>query len=226
MDMYRNDPDNPFSGPHQNGTVEKAGAPPAEAEAAMILVHGRGATAAGMLGLAREFGVPGFRFLAPQASGHTWYPYSFLEEIPKNQPGLNSGLQALADLFSRLDEESIPAERTVLLGFSQGACLATEYAARHPRRYGAVVGYSGGLIGPDVDPDAYSGDLEGTPVFLGCSSNDPHIPEERVDATADIMETLGGEVTKIIYPNMGHTVNEDEINYTRQLMERLREDAG
>lgn len=221
MTLFRADYDNPFSGPHQNGAVEKAGASTEEAEAAMILVHGRGAAAAGMMGLAREFGVPGFRYLAPQASGHTWYPYSFLEEKEKNQPGLDSGLQKIHDVLGRLKEEGIPAEKTVLLGFSQGACLATEYAARHPRRFGAVVGYSGGLIGPSVDSENYSGGLEETPVFLGCSSNDPHIPEERVDTTAEVMEQLGGEVTKIIYPNMGHTVNEDEIKMTRELMEKL-----
>ncbi|MDZ7772848.1 MAG: alpha/beta hydrolase [Balneolaceae bacterium] len=221
MDLFRAQTDNPFSGPHQNGTVEQAGAKSDDAEAAMILVHGRGATAAGMMGLAREFDMPTFRYLAPQASGHTWYPNSFLEDKEKNQPGLDSGLQALHDLFNKLAGEGIPAEKTVLLGFSQGACLATEYAARHPRRFGGVVGYSGGLIGPSVDASAYSGDLEGTPVFLGCSDRDPHIPQERVETTAQVLEGLGGEVTKKIYPNMPHTVNEDELNRTRDLMTRL-----
>lgn len=221
MDLFRAQTDNPFSGPHQNGAVEAYGANAGEAEAAMILVHGRGATAAGMMGLAREFGLPQFRYLAPQASGHTWYPYSFLEEKEKNQPGLDSGLQVLHDLFGRLGKEGIPPEKTVLLGFSQGACLATEYAARHPRRFGGVVGYSGGLIGPSVSPDDYSGSLDQTPVFLGCSDCDPHIPRERVDTTAEVLEGLGGQVTKKIYPNMAHTVNEDELKRTRQLMEGL-----
>lgn len=224
--MFKATTEQDFEGPHQNQALETSGASIDEAQAAMILIHGRGATAAGIMGLAAEFNMPEFHYLAPQAEGHTWYPYSFMERTEKNEPGISSGLQRIHDLFEHLEENGIEREHTILLGFSQGACLATEYAARHPLKFGGVIAYSGGLIGEEVDPGAYEGELESTPVFLGCSSNDPHIPESRVDETEEVMSKLNGGVTKKIYPNMGHTICEDEIEYTRNLMKRILDELS
>jgi predicted esterase len=205
--------------------VATAGRPLAEAGAAMILVHGRGATAESILTLADELGRPDLAYLAPQAHGHAWYPYSFLAPMEQNEPGLSSGLAVLGDLVLRVGAAGIPPERTVLLGFSQGACLSLEFAARNARRLGGVVGLSGGLIGPPGTPRDYPGTLAGTPVFLGCSDRDPHIPRERVDESARVLAGLGGEVTERIYPRMGHTVNEDEIEFVRALLGQLAEEV-
>ena len=208
-------------GPHAGQPVLVAGAPVGEVAAAVILVHGRGAGAENMLALAEALERPGLAYLAPQASGaagYAWYPQSFMAPIAANEPGLSSGLAVLGGLVERLQAAGIPPERTALLGFSQGACLALEYAARHARRYGAVIGLSGGLIGPSGTPRDYPGSLAGTPVFLGCSDRDPHIPKPRVDETAEVLAALGGQVTKRIYPHMAHTVNADEIDFARRML--------
>lgn len=215
--------DESFQGPHQDQPVLIAGEPLEQARAAMIMVHGRGATARDILSLAGEFDASGFAFLAPQAAGNTWYPNSFLKPIPSNEPGLSSGLAVLSALVEQLEDAGIPAERTILLGFSQGACLATEFVARNARRYGGVAGLSGGLIGPDGTPRDYPGSLDGTPVFLGCSDVDFHIPKERVEESAEVLERLGGSVTMRLYPGMGHTVNQDEITEVQRIMDALRE---
>ncbi len=212
---------NPKPGPHQGQPVLAAGEPLDQAQAAMIMVHGRGATAESILTLADELVQPGFAYLAPQAAGHTWYPNSFLAPIPSNEPGLSSGLAVLAGLLHHLTEVGLPAERTMLLGFSQGACLSLEFIARHARRYGGVVGLSGGLIGPNGTPRDYPGSLAGTPIFLGCSDVDFHIPKERVEDSAEVLRHLGAEVTMRLYPGMGHTVNQDEIDFVRQMMAAL-----
>jgi predicted esterase len=183
------------------------------------MVHGRGATAESILMLAGELDRPGFAYLAPQAAGDSWYPYSFLAPIASNEPWLSSALRAVGDALAMIEEAGIPAERTILLGFSQGACLALEFAARHARRYGGLVGLSGGLIGPDGTPRNYAGSFEGTPVFLGCSDVDPHIPKERVLLTEEVLRRMGAEVTARLYANMGHTVNRDEIAFVRGMME-------
>lgn len=183
------------------------------------MLHGRGATAASILMLVEALNAPDFAYLAPQAGGNSWWPQSFLAPIPSNEPGISSAMQAVEDTLSRVAEGGVPADRTVLLGFSQGACLATEFAARHARRYGGVAGLSGGLIGPDGTPRNYAGSLEGTPVFLGCSDVDAHIPAERVRLTAKVLEGLGGDVTMRLYPGMGHTINEDELAAVRAMME-------
>lgn len=221
MSLFRINPENPVDGPHQQQPVARAGKKPEAAESAMILVHGRGATAQSMLMFAEEFDAPEMYFAAISASGHTWYPRSFLAPQQMNEPGIRSGLQAIHDEIVHLNEADISTEKIVLLGFSQGACLATEFAARHPRRYGGIVGLSGGLIGDEVEPRDYSGSLEQTPVFLGCSNNDPHIPQKRVDLTAQIFEQLEGSVTKRIYKGMGHTVNQDEIDHINRLLSKL-----
>ncbi len=184
----------------------------------MIMIHGRGASAEDILELAAELKQPGFVFLAPQASGHAWYPNSFLAPLASNEPELSSGLAVIAALLERLAGAGIPAERTMLLGFSQGACLTLEFAARNARRYGGVVGLSGGLIGPDGTPRDYAGSLARTPVFLGCSDVDPHIPRERVEESAEVLRRLGGDVTARLYPRMGHMVNRDELRFVQGMM--------
>jgi predicted esterase len=212
---------NDIHGPHQGPPVLAAGAPLDRAQAAMILIHGRGATAESILDLAAEVDRPGFAYLAPQAAGNTWYPNSFLAPIPSNEPGLSSGLAVIDGLLAHLAAARLPPERTILLGFSQGACLTVEYVARHARRYGGVAGLSGGLIGPDGTPRDYAGSLAGTPIFLGCSDVDFHIPKERVEESAAVLRRLGGDVTMRLYPNMGHTVNADELAAVRALMAGL-----
>jgi predicted esterase len=186
----------------------------------MIMVHGRGAGPADMLGLAAVLAHPGFAYLAPAAAGGTWYPESFLAPIARNEPGISSGIAVVHGLIDRAVAGGVPEERIVLLGFSQGACLATTAAYRRPARYGGIVAFSGGLIGPPGTTWPLAGSLAGTPAFLGCSDVDPHIPLERVDQTAAALAAMGAAVTRRIYPGMGHTVNDDEITFTRALMER------
>lgn len=206
-------------GPHQGQRTLLAGPPLDQAKAAMVLLHGRGATAQSILSLADELAHPNVTYLAPQAAGNTWYPHRFVAPIQSNEPYLSSALSTVADVIAGLAKAGIPARHTVLLGFSQGACLALEFAARNARRFGGVVGLSGGLIGPDGTPRDYPGTLADTPVFLGCSDMDFHIPKERVVHTADVLRQLGGEVTMRLYPNMGHTINEDELAFVREMVE-------
>ena len=206
-------------GPHQNQYVATDGKPLTEARAAMILVHGRGATAESIITLGHELHHADFAYLAPQAANNTWYPYGFMEEIAKNEPGISSGLTVLEQLVDQIVEAGIPTENIVLAGFSQGACLSSEFIARHATQYGGLLAFSGGLIGPDGTPRDYPGSLDGTPVFLGCSDNDFHIPKERVQHTADILANLGGQVTMRLYPDMGHTINEDELEFAQKIVD-------
>jgi predicted esterase len=208
-------------GPHQGQPVRHSGEPLTRASAAMVMVHGRGGTADDILTLSDELAVSGFAYLAPQAAGNTWYPFSFLSPIEQNEPGISSGLAAITDLLATIVRARIPPERTMLLGFSQGACLSLEFTARAARRYGGVAGLSGGLIGPEGTPRDYSGSLAGTPIFLGCSDVDPHIPAPRVIETATVLRRLGGEVDMRLYPGMGHTINEEEIEAVREMMRRV-----
>ena len=204
--------------PHAGQPVLQHGVPPADARLAVILVHGRGGAAADMIGLAKELHTTGVAYLAPSAANHTWYPSSFLAPIQQNEPGISSGLRVLAGLFHTLAAHGIPHGRVLILGFSQGACLSLEFAARHARRYAGVIGLSGGLIGPPGTPRAYEGMLDGTPVFLGCSDIDPHIPLDRVHESADVCRRLGASVDERIYPGMGHTINADELEAVRALL--------
>jgi predicted esterase len=213
-------------GPHQGQPILVAGEPlegdPLEqTHVAMILLHGRGATAASMLELAALWNQPDFTYLAPQAAGNSWYPNSFLAPLASNEPFLSSALALLEDVLERIAQAGIPPERTLLYGFSQGASLTLEFAARHARRYGGVVGLSGGLMGPDDTPRDYAGSLAGTPILLGRGDTDPSIPQERVRLSDEVLRRLGGEVTMRLYRGMGHTINEDEMEMVRQMMDTL-----
>ena len=207
--------------PHRGQPVRRAGAPPGEAAAAVVLAHGRGGDPEDMLGLAEHLWLPGVAFLAPEAAGRTWYPNSFLAPLAANEPWLSSALRRIGDAVASLGQEGIPPERVMLLGFSQGACLVLEHAARNARRYGAVVGFTGGLIGPPGTPRDYPGSLERTPVFVASGDPDPHVPWARVEETADVLRRLGAEVTARRYPGMPHTVNEEEIAAARALLAAL-----
>jgi predicted esterase len=184
----------------------------------MIMVHGRNAAPRNILDLAPLFGRPDFTYLAPAAAGNTWYPFSFLVDKEKNEPGLSSGLWVLEHLVADVVRQGIRRDRVLLLGFSQGACLTAEFAVRHADRYGGVILYSGGLIGPPGTTWEYTGSFNGTPVFLGCSDADAHVPKPRVDESAAVFTRMGASITERIYPEMGHLVNEDEIAFTRALM--------
>jgi len=207
--------------PHQSQSIRTAGESIQRAKAAMLMVHGRGARAEDILSLADQLDFPEFAYLAPQAADNTWYPNRFLNPISENEPWLSSALAFVGDVFAQIGQAGIPPERIILLGFSQGACLTLEFAARNVQRFGGVVGLSGALIGPEDAPRDYAGSLAGTPVFLGCSDVDFHVPKERVHQTADVMRKLGGEVTERLYPNMDHTVNQNEIDFVRGMMQAV-----
>jgi predicted esterase len=198
-----------------------AGAPFAEAKAAVILIHGRGGTAESMLPLADALGHDDIAYVAPQAADRTWYPLSFVAPLQANEPYLSSALALIAALVADLEAKGCPAEKIGLVGFSQGACLASEFAARNARRYGFVAALTGGLIGPPGTPRNYAGSLAGTPVFIGASDVDPHIPLERVQETTAVLSSFGAEVDERIYPGMGHTVNDDEIAAVAALLDRI-----
>jgi predicted esterase len=215
---------NPHAGtddPHADQQVATTGADLDSADAAVLFVHGRGATAQSILQMAGEFDADGVAYLAPQAKGRTWYPHSFLEPMEKNEPSLSSALNLLEELRERVAEAGIPPEKTMFVGFSQGACLSSEFVARNARRYGGLAALSGGVIGPDGTPRDYDGSLDGTPVFLGYSDRDPHIPLERVHETRDVFEELDGDVEERIYEGMGHGVNQDEVAYVNEMVSNL-----
>jgi len=208
--------------PHAGALVLRAGPPPGEASVGVVLVHGRGDSAQGILSLVeplRERGAPDVTFLAPEATDNAWYPQRFMEPPERNQPHLDSALAVLDRTVASLEEAGLPRERIVVAGFSQGACLALEWVARTGGRFGAVVALSGGLIGSEVDPARYPRRLDGTVAFLGCSDVDGHIPETRVRASARQVQAQGAQVITRIYPGMPHTVNDDEL---RWFADRLR----
>jgi phospholipase/carboxylesterase len=198
-----------------------AGAPLDRARAAVVLLHGRGGSAEDILSLAEALGERDLTYVAPQAPGLAWYPLSFLAPIAQNEPALSQALAAVGTVVGGLAEAGIPAERTVVMGFSQGGCLALEFAARNARRYGGAVGLSAALIGPPGTPRDYAGSLAGTPVFLGCSNVDGHIPLWRVQESTTVLRGLGAEVTERIYPGMGHTINDDEVAHVRRLLKAV-----
>jgi predicted esterase len=208
-------------GPHQGQPVYIAGEPPESARAALVMAHGRGATASDMLLLAEKLSRPGFTFFAPQASSNHWYPNRFSAPLESNEPWLTSALDAIDEIVRRASEAGIPRERILLLGFSQGACLALEYAVRYPARYGGVAGLAGSLIGPAGTARSEQSTLEGTPVFLGCSDTDPFIPKERVLESAVTLERLGAQVDVRLYPGLDHRINLDQVHAVKKMMENL-----
>jgi len=204
--------------PHSSKTILHFGADLQSAKKAMIMIHGRGATAESIAELAEHFKIEDTIYIAPQAEGHTWYPYRFIEKREANEPGISSGLKLIDSIIAALNSAGISSENIYLLGFSQGACLVVDYAARYPKKYAGVFCLSGGLIGESLIPEDYTGDLQQTPVFFGCSENDFHIPEERIHQSAEIFQSLNADVTKRIYPNLGHTINRDELALINKIL--------
>ncbi len=209
------------SDPHANQALVTAGPRPEEALGTVIFLHGRGDFAENILSLGNAMGIAELAGVAPQAAGHTWYPNSFLAPVESNQPYLDSGLKRIEAIVADLLSRGVPSERIAVLGFSQGACLACEFAARHPRKYGAIIALTGGLIGPPGSLKKHRGSLEGTPVFLGTSDPDPHVPPERVKETEIELRRMGGEVVMISYPGLPHTINQDELGIARQMLQRM-----
>lgn len=195
-----------------------AGQPLATASKALILLHGRGGSAADILSLAPHLHVQDYALLAPQATQSTWYPNSFLAPPAQNEPGLTEALAAVARAVAAAETAGISPENICFLGFSQGACLTLEYVARHATRYGGVVAFTGGLIGDQLYPKNYAGDFAGTPIFIGSSDPDMHVPVARVRASTALLSSLGAAVTEKIYPNMGHTISQEEINVANALI--------
>lgn len=207
---------------HDIRNTHYAGISAEKAGKIIILIHGRGASAQDILTLSQEFRPdPQACYIAPQATQHAWYPYSFMEPTAKNEPWLSSAVSLLETLVEQLLAKGKQRRQIVIAGFSQGACLATEFASRNAARYGGVIAFSGGLIGREVQPERYSGDFAGTPVFLGCSDVDFHIPETRVHETAALMQQHGAAVKTQIYPGMPHTVNQDEILRAQAILDKV-----
>ena len=207
--------------PHAGQRVVREGVPLAEARAAVIMIHGRGARPESILELVPHIGHSRAAYLAPAASGGTWYPKSFLAPIEENEPGISSGIAVVHSLIDEVVAAGIPADRLMLVGFSQGACLMCTAAQRRPDRYGGVVAFSGGLIGPPGTSWSETGSFQSTPAFFGCSDHDAHVPETRVRESAAVLMRMGADVTTRIYPGMGHLVNDDELMFARELLSRL-----
>lgn len=201
---------------HKYNIIED-GVPPGKAERAIVLLHGRGGTAEDIITLAAEFNISGYYIAAPQASGNTWYPYSFLSPEETNEQWLSSALQIVKQLLADISIH-IPAEKTYLMGFSQGACLALEFAARFPVKYAGIAAFSGGLIGERIKQEKYSGNFEGTKIFIGNSDTDPHIPLTRTDDSAELLKKMGAEVLYKVYRGMGHTISADELSEVKKFM--------
>lgn len=189
-----------------------------EAKKALVMIHGRGASAENIIGLAANLNVNDYALIAPQATNNTWYPYSFLAPPQQNEPWLSSALDLLNEVTDDINKAGITDEHIYFLGFSQGACLTLEFTTRHAKKWGGVAAFTGGLIGDKIYPENYAGDFENTPVFIGSGNPDPHIPVERVHETTRILKALHALVTEKIYPNMGHTISEDEIEKVNELI--------
>lgn len=207
--------------PHEGQPVVESGAPLGSGPATVIMVHGRNAAPENILDLARRWSRPALTYLAPAAAGRTWYPNSFMADIASNEPGISSGIGVLASLVERAESAGVPKSSIVLCGFSQGACLASEFAVRHAARFGGLLIFSGGVIGPPGTTWEHGGNFEGTPAFLGSSDPDAHVPASRVQETADLFTRMGAHVTMRIYPGMGHQVHDDELAFARQLLDSI-----
>lgn len=203
-----------------NQQVQQAGAPLIKAKKVLIMVHGRGDSARAFIQLSSELDVASneFAFLAIQAIQNTWYPYSFLAPVKQNEPALSMSLAGLSELLDDLSGINFKPEQIYFLGFSQGACLTLEFCARNARKYGGIIAFTGGLIGQVVDKALYKGNFEGTPVFIGASDHDPHVPESRINESEIILKDMGAKVTKKIYPGMGHTINHDELTIANLIL--------
>ena len=182
------------------------------------MLHGRGASAEDILRLTSYLNVEDFAIIAPQATNNTWYPYSFLASRSQNEPWLSSAIDLITDIVNDIEKQGISKEQIYFLGFSQGACLTLEYVTRHATRWGGAVAFTGGLIGEKIFPETYSGDFQNTPIFLGTSNPDPHVPVERVKETVSFLKKMNADITEKIYTNLGHTINEDEIDKANQLV--------
>lgn len=201
-----------------NKNIMTTGKSLSQADKVLIMVHGRGGSAEDILSLAAELKVADFALLAPQGQGNSWYPESFLSPRQQNEPSLSSSLNVLKEMVIELEAEGFSSAQIYLLGFSQGACLVLEFAASDAKRYGGIVAFTGGVIGESLDHRNYHGDFEGTPVFIGSSSPDFHVPVERVKETTVLFEEMGANVTEIIYDNMGHTISQSEIAQVNKLI--------
>lgn len=194
------------------------GIPLNEAKKALIMIHGRGAGAHDILSVAKHLKIKDFALVAPQAENRTWYPYSFLVAIEENEPSFSKSLDVIHQVVVAVQQNGIEKENIYFLGFSQGACLALEFTARNAAKYGGVVAFTGGLIGDQVYENHYAGNFENTPIFIGTSDPDFHVPVERVNQTEALLTKMGASVTKKIYPNMGHTISQDEIDLANELV--------
>lgn len=206
--------------PHADQPIYATGTKLEEASAAMILIHGRGANAEDILSLSAPLSFTGLAYLAPQAENFTWYPNRFIFPVEKNEPYLSGALAKVDSIVKEVEARGIPSDKIFLGGFSQGACLASEYAIRNPKKYAGLFIFSGGYIGALNQEREVQGDLQHTPVFIGCSDIDPHIPLERVQETTQLLQAMNAEVTEKIYPGMGHTINDEEIALAREVMQR------
>lgn len=207
--------------PHGDREARTAGAELPGAAGALLLLHGRGATAEGMLPLGRELAPESWALLAPQAGGGTWYPETFMAPLHRNEPWLSSALDLVGETLERVAAAGIPAGRTIVAGFSQGACLACEFVARHPRRYGALLAFTGGLIGPPLMDFPHEGDLDETPAYLSAGDTDPHVPWRRMEATREVLERMRARVTLRRWPGRPHTILPREVEEARELIAPL-----
>ncbi len=194
------------------------GVPLNDAKKALIMIHGRGASAHDILSISKHLNVADFALIAPQAENRIWYPYSFLAPINENEPSFSKSLEAIHNVVVAIQQNGIEKENIYFLGFSQGACLALEFTARNAAKYGGVVAFTGGLIGDKVYESHYEGNFENTPIFIGTSDPDFHVPVERVNETEALLKKMGANVTKIVYENMGHTISQDEIDLANELI--------
>ncbi len=205
--------------PHQGGAVRQFGTPLKKAGGAVILLHGRGSSAEDILAIANDLYLPRLVYLAPEAARNSWYPNSFLAPIAANEPWLTSALRKVKTTMQIALDAGMPADRIVIGGFSQGACLATEFVARHPQRYAGLIAFSGGLIGPPGADLVHDGDLAGTPAFFGSSDPDPHVPWKRVEQSAEILSQMGAVVTSRRYANLPHAISTDEIDLAKKMLQ-------
>lgn len=194
------------------------GVPLNDAKKALIMIHGRGASAHDILSISKHLNVDDFALVAPQAENRTWYPYSFLAPINENEPSFSKSLEAIHQVVVAIQQNGIEKENIYFLGFSQGACLALEFTARNAAKYGGVVAFTGGLIGDKVYENHYEGNFQSTPIFIGTSDPDFHVPVERVNESEALLKKMGANVTKKIYENMGHTISQDEIDLVNELI--------